>query len=300
MFLSHRDVRLDALGVRMCTHALVHSAYRVHVVVRENVVCEDALIFRGFERKGAVGRPVVTAMLGGRARLRAFGIERWVGAGDLTMISHKSQIEMRQESPYESVVIEWEPGSLGAELPHGFSAKKMTASCEERLRAFATTLPQNLEDSTLAATGLCAVLRALSAEGVPFRDMDPAELVEPVPAQTRAVARALDELHSSLADKPMAVDLDDALALSSRQVNRVVAAFNERFGYNAAGWRDTRNRWRLFVGATLMTAPDATAERVAKAVGYASTATFCRALADAGLPPPSSIAEAVSRLGATS
>jgi AraC-like DNA-binding protein len=295
--LSLRQVVVASLGAEVGTYAVVHSRYRVHVVVRRNVVCDDALFLRGFGRKGASGRPVLTALLGGRARIRAFDQERWLVPGDLTLVSHKSAIEMRQEPPYVAVAIEWDPGALGAPRPEGFSALRASAPTLDALRAFAGSLPDNRGDEAAAARGLAGVLMALRADGVPFAVEHPDELREPIPEQTRTLSRTLDELYSSITDRPMIVDLDGALGLSSRQVNRIVSAFNERFGFNAGGWRDTRNRWRLFLGVMLMTAPGASAEKISLAVGYSSTATFTRALSNAALPVPSAIADAVRALG---
>ncbi|MGZ3477709.1 MAG: hypothetical protein ACXWUG_30850, partial [Polyangiales bacterium] len=58
----------------------------------------------------------------------------------------------------------------------------------------------------------------------------------------------------------------------------------------------TRGRRRLMMGATLMTAPGATVEEVARAVGYASPTAFARALTQAGLPPPGEVARCVASL----
>jgi AraC-like DNA-binding protein len=296
VLLSHRKVLVASLGVEVGTYAVVHSRYRAHVVVRRNVVCDDALFLKGFDRKGASGRPVLTALLGGRARIRAFDQERWLEPGDVTLVSHKSAIEMRQEPPYAAIAIEWDPGALGAPRPEGFSLLRASPPTRAALAAFAAALPDQ-HDEEAAARSLAAVLDTLRADGAPFAVAAPDELREPVPEQTRTLSRTLDELYSSITDRPMIVDLDSALGLSSRQVNRIVSAFNERFGFNAGGWRDTRNRWRLFLGVMLMTAPGASAEKIALAVGYSSTATFTRALSDAALPVPSAIAEAVRALG---
>ena len=50
MLISHRETVMPSLGARLETHALVHSAYRIHAVLRRNVVSEDALLLRGFHR----------------------------------------------------------------------------------------------------------------------------------------------------------------------------------------------------------------------------------------------------------
>lgn len=87
------------------------------------------------------------------------------------------------------------------------------------------------------------------------------------------------------------------LGLSTRQLNRLIADYNERYGFNAGGWIDTRNRRRLMFGATFMTVPGATAKDVAQLVGYQSASAFTRALKSAGLPPPSTIAGEVEKIG---
>lgn len=76
----------------------------------------------------------------------------------------------------------------------------------------------------------------------------------------------------------------------------MVSEFHPRYGFNADGWIDARNRRRLLLGAGFMTAPGATATRVAPAVGFTSAAAFSRALCNAGLPRPGAIASTVAAL----
>ena len=298
MILSHRSVGVSELGARLETHAAVCSYFRAHVVVREAVVSEDSLLLRAFGRRGVVGRPILTVLLEGRARLTVGDVVRWLEPGDVSVVPTKSSVVMRQEGPrYRSVVLEWDPG---APLAAGTVGQFASARLEERAVTAAVRFAERIPvvtDGAVGAREVAALLGALALAGLPVAAAPEGSLREEVDPRTAALAAALDALHSNLHGSPMLVDLDAALGLSARHVNRVVASYNARYGFNASGWRDTRNRWRLMMGATLMTAPGATAEQVALAVGYASGATFSRALSLAGLPPPGAIARAVAALG---
>lgn len=297
MFLSHRTVALPEANARLATHAVVHSGYRVHAVFRENVTSEDALLVRAFDRRGAVGRPVATVLLEGEARMRVPGHDRELEPGALCVLASKANVVMRQEGPrYLSVVIEWAEGRFGDRPAEAITVSRAGEAALEALRSFTSRIASAGDDIDGIARALVPVWQAFRALGVPLADPARARLTEPVEPAILRLSHALDALQSNLSGVPMMVDLEVALGLSSRQINRVVQEFNERYGFNASGWRDTRNRWRLMMGATLMTAPGATADAVARAVGFASAATFSRALANAGFPPPGEIAAAVMAL----
>ncbi|MFO0548732.1 MAG: AraC family transcriptional regulator [Polyangiaceae bacterium] len=295
MLLSHRTVELPDSETQLATHAVVHSGYRMHAVFRRNVVSEDALLVRGFDRRGAVGRPAVTVLLEGKAKVRVpEGVEDLI-PGDLCLIARKGAVLMRQEGPrYRAVMCEWEPGKLGGELPTPLSKQRASAATLRELETVASALSKAGDDATKVTAPVTRAWAALRDAGVPLAPSSEADLCEPVSDAIAKLGRALDTLQSNLHGAPMMIDLEKHLGLSARQLNRLVSEFNERYGFNASGWRDTRNRWRLLMGATLMTAPDATAATVANAVGFASTSTFCRALANVGLPAPGEI-EAVVR-----
>jgi AraC-like DNA-binding protein len=296
MFLSHRTVDLPQAAAMLATHAAVHSAYRVHAVFRENVVSEDALLLRGFDRRGAVGRPIATVLLEGRARLRVPGHEHTLTPGDLCVLASKASVLMRQEGRrYRALVCEWEPGAWGARPDEPLATRRVPEAAQRTLADLAAALRAAEGDPARVTAPLAAAWTALRDLGVPLAPAD--AHAEPVSPPLLRLSRALDALQSNLSGVPMMVDLERSLGLSARQINRLVAEFNERYGFNASGWRDTRNRWRLLMGATLMTAPGATAEGVARAVGFASAATFSRALANVGLPPPGEIEAAVRALG---
>jgi AraC-like DNA-binding protein len=282
------------LGAYLTTHALVHPELRLHAVRNANVVSEDALLLRAFHRAGAVGRPIVTILLDGLGTVRAYDREARISAGELLAMDYKGAIAMRQEGArYEALAFEWEPALLGPR-PGAFLQRRLASTQLARARAIWSAIvhdestPEDLVVALVRLVGECAhELRVPTAD----------ELDDPVLPSTARMARALDVALSNLEGQPMTADLEKLLGLSARQVNRLVHAFNARYGFNSVGWRDTRNRRRLMMGATFMTAPRATVAQVAKIVGYRSPTAFARALADAGLPPPRAIPEVVRDLG---
>jgi AraC-like DNA-binding protein len=255
-------------------------------VKNARVVSEDDLLLRAFPRAGAVGRPVVTVLLAGRGRVRAHGEETWLEAGDVLGMDHKGAVSMRQEGEaYAALAFEWDVELLGPRPP-AFQRARLAGTTKDE----ATALWEAIARGEGRPEALVERhLRVLSQLGFPVRTASATELAEPVPEATQKMSRGLDFALSNLEGQPMTADLEKVLGLGARQVNRLVQAFNARYGFNAAGWRDTRNRRRLMMGATLMTAKGATVSYVARVVGYRSPTAFARALADAGMPPPASI-----------
>jgi hypothetical protein len=296
VLLSFRQAAIPELDAAVGTTALVHSRYRVHVIHNRNVVCEDDVFLPSIARIGRVTRPVLTLVLAGRARVRlATGWQRWLDAGDVVLLPVKAIVSMRQEGcPFRSVAIEWDDGILGG-TAIGPDDVRLDPTAFSRALALADAL-ESCRDTGSASTFLADLVALLRAEGAPFLPVEDADLVEPVSTPVMRLSRALDVVLSRLAEGPALSDLDSALGLSVRHMNRVITQFNQRYGFNSLGWRDTRNRRRMLVGATMMTAPGARTDLVARAMGYSSPTGFCHAFDLAGLPSPSSVAERVARL----
>ena len=296
MLVSLRRAAIPELGAALATHAFVHTGYRVHVIHNSGVVCDDDLFLPTITRIGRIARPVLTVVLAGRARIRSHGFERWLEPGHVVLLPVKAVVAMRQEgSPFRSVAIEWDPGTLGGaapSLPDGVvldaRARDRVMTCVQALESQPT--PEN------AAAHLAELVAILRAQGAPFVPVEAGELYEPPGEPIIRLSRVLDTVLSHLEQGPSMVDLDTALGLSPRQINRIVTAFNKRYGFNSLGWRDTRNRRRLLVGASMMTADGSRTELVARALGYSSPTGFCHALEKAGLPSPGATADVVARL----
>jgi hypothetical protein len=297
VLLSDRRTRVAEIDAEVATKALVHTRYRVHVVHNRNVVCDDEIFLPAMARVGRVSRPVLTIILAGRARVRMpGGFERWLEASDVALLPTKAAVAMRQEgAEFRSVAIEWDEGPLGDVVHPTPDVMRLGVRDGARVAAIAGAL-EACDSDRRAAALLAELLDVLRSVGASLARAPAGSLVEATGAQTKRLSRALDTVLSHLAAGPALTDLDELLALSPRQMNRVVAGFNERYGFNSAGWRDTRNRRRLLVGATMMTAAGARTELVARAMGYASPTSFCHAFDLANLPSPGAIADAVAKL----
>ena len=286
MIRSARRIEAMRLGAVLSNHALVHSRLRLHAVKNARVVSEDDLLLRAFQRAGAVGRPVVTILLAGRARVRAHGEEAWLEAGEVLGMDHKGAVSMRQEGEaYSALAFEWDVELLGPR-PKPFQRARLAGVDTDEATAIWHAVVHGVGRPEALVERHVQVLAKL---GFPVRTASADELTEPVPEATQKMSRGLDFALSNLEGQPMTADLEKVLGLGARQVNRLVQAFNQRYGFNATGWRDTRNRRRLMMGATLMTAKGATVGYVARVVGYRSPTAFARALADAGMPAPGRI-----------
>ena len=287
MIRSSRRVEAPRLRAFLSNVALVHTQCRLHAVKNAHVVNEDLMLERGFVRAGGVSRPVMTILLGGVARVSAYGEHHWLEPGDALVVDAKQAVHMRQAGEaYESIAFEWAPEFLGSPSERIDRAGLSAGELEEARAVWAEARHEACVPARVVQR-LCALLGKKPT----------ASLDERVPARAQDLTRALDDALSDLAKQPMMDELSERLGVSTRQLNRIVKDYNETYGFNATGWIDTRNRRRLLIGATLMTAPKATASYVAKVVGYRSATAFARALGLAGLPPPSEIAAEVTRIG---
>ena len=288
---SSRRITAPALGARIETDALIHPRYRLHAVHLAGVVSEDFLMFRAFERAGHSGRPVVTVLLeGARAhhRVRPQRVargRRGPGDGREGRHRHAARASVRVAGPRVGRRV-----ARAAPVPF---ARGDVGAARADLHAVWRSMREGASEPSFVRT----VAQAARAAGIQVEVPSDDALREPLDEQLETLCRALDACVSALDGQPMVADLEERLGLSARQVNRLVAQFNARYGFNAGGWRDLRNRRRLMMGAALMTAEGATGEYVARVVGYRSAAAFSRALTDMGFPPPSAIAEAVRALG---
>jgi transcriptional regulator GlxA family with amidase domain len=171
----------------------------------------------------------------------------------------------------------------------------------ERLRSHVRAvsdagLDARTADPCASSARFATIVALLRSWGAPFERVGAGALVDDVPHHMTALSRALDATLSRLAEGPTMVDLDHALGVTPRHLQRLVTSFHERYGFNATTWRDALNRRRLLLGASMMTAVGATTERVAIAMGYGSATAFCRALSQARLPSPSSVLRIVDDL----
>lgn len=298
MLRSVRSNVFDALDVAVENHAALHPSFRVHAVHARNVVMDDALILRAFERLGQLDRSVATFVLEGEAVVRTGGASLRVSAGHGFTIARKHAFSLRCEAVpvYRTLVFEW-GDALASAAPDAPLGSFPLGTIE---RAQAEQLWTALRGSWRPARMRVRIARhaaCLHRHGTGLRPVEPEWLAERVPPRLAQVSAAVDAQLSDLEARPMSIDLESRLGLSSRQLSRLVRALHERYGFNADGWIDVRNRRRLMLATAMLSDPERQVAEVARAVGYTSSQVMARAFASAGLPAPRDVAAAVAALG---
>lgn len=125
--------------------------------------------------------------------------------------------------------------------------------------------------------------------GVPLGDLA-AERLEGMPSVLdQRLARAMEAQLENLSTRATTLHLGEDAKISPRHLQRLIHAFNARYGMNAGNWRDTRNRWRLQIAVALLSVPELTVQDVAAQVGYADAAALARAFSNAGFPSPTEV-----------
>lgn len=286
---SRRMLDVADLGAHHEVVAWIEERMRIHVVRTSRLTCDDRLYQLAFGRADAGSRSLVTLVLSGELFVDTGASCVRCGPGQGIYLPTKGELLVRTEGErYEALVLEWDAHER---------APQQTLTHDPRITQPLANLlvgAPKPEPHTFAA-----LLRAVD-------EVAPARLVRPSGPRTAApktlraqeIADALDAVLSSLDTHPMATDLEERLGVSGRQVTRMVEAFRERYGYGALNWLDARNRRRLMLAATLLTAEGARVAEVARAVGYQRPETMARAFATAGLPKPRNVRGYVEGLGA--
>jgi AraC-like DNA-binding protein len=136
------------------------------------------------------------------------------------------------------------------------------------------------------ARGLAALL------GVGLPPWDPARLREE-PRGAQALADRLSEALSHLEQQPMWVDFASPEGQSERQLRRRLIELTEWLEVPEGSLRQRLVSTRLTAAATLLAAPGAQIEAVARAVGYRSSQALATALRQHELPSPSELRAAM-------
>ena len=155
------------------------------------------------------------------------------------------------------------------------------------------------EPRSVVAANVAELLRLFGARGFFGANLPDQPLVTPPPLlRIERVGMAIDTILSRAGTRPMVVDLSHALGCSDRQARYLVREYADAYALQGAReWRTLVSVWTTYLAALLMTARDATTERVASLLGYSSPNAFCHALGNAGLPSPGEVRRHVAQLG---
>lgn len=298
MLLSRNRVQATRLGVSLHAYTILHSRYRIFLEDCRGLIFDTALYNRSFPQRGTPApRSYLMLPLWGQIRIRLPTGDHLLEAGEYMTELRTGDFQFRYESAV-ALAIEWAPGLLGTRLVEPEVSGRLAPASLERLRRIAAS---GLWDDRqeVAGTARCTaeLLAILRAEGLPFDPIDAGDLQEPLPSWIPALARAEMDMLSNLERRPAFQDLEQRLGWSPRTIQRRFMEFNERYAFHhGGGWRETLLKWRLVTGAMFMSVPGATTEEVARILGYATPRAFCYAFANAGLPTPGGIRDALLRL----
>ncbi len=154
------------------------------------------------------------------------------------------------------------------------------------LASLAAELDRVGDDGAVQRTFFEHVGAALAALGIALPEA--ARRLEGGPtARDLRLGAALAEQFRDLKHKGSISHLSDDANLSPRQLHRVLGTFSERYGIDARGWRDVRNRWRLRLALALLSLPELTIGEVADEVGLSSSTCLARFFAQWSVPSPS-------------
>jgi len=297
MLVSHRELHSPELGARYVNHMLLHSRFRVLINERSGIIEDETLLFPSFGRRLGVERSELIVCLAGKLRVRRPGFEAVLRPGEWLGENRGSGWYFRRDTSSIALILEWEPGLIGTRHIPQAASGKLPANTFAAVRQVATTLSVTRDEMPTVAPLLRQLLCLLRAEGLPFDDVEEGALIEEVPERMRTLCRTVDAALSSPKGQPMMIDLQEATGRSRLPILSDLQEFNARYSFNAGGWRDVVQRWRMTNGMFLMSAPGATTEAVAARLGYSSPAALCHAFAKRGLPSPGALRETLLRLG---
>lgn len=287
-----RTAGLPRVGASLSCFDALHSRFRIRVYRSRRVTLDEDVLCPNLSWSGPGSRVRLDLLLSGHARVRDAATQRWLEPGTFSVGSRLSNMYTRTSGdPLVMILCDWELGSLGTRVPEGTTGKLAPAEAGRLLQlagALERAEPWALGEATVC---LAETLRVL---GAPFDVWSAGDLAEPWDPQGHVMANGLGATLSRLEDKPMLVDLETALGLTRRQVNRLVTTFADRYGCNGSSWRPMLERWRTCCAATLSTAPGARTEEIAQAVGYSNATVLCRTFQLTGLPSPGAMPRAVA------
>jgi AraC-like DNA-binding protein len=203
-----------------------------------------------------------------------------LGAGESLLLTTAAMATTRWEDAI-FLDLEWEaPAGVDVRAPTRLARFDL-----RRAQSIAAALAQPRLDQCATLTRAFALFRRM---GAPFTLTVEALVGEPS-ARDRRLAQALELELAHLASRATELHLGESVALSPRQLQRVVRDFGTRYHLYADDWRDIRNRWRLEIAAAMLSRPALPVAQIAKDVGYGSPNALARAFARAGLPSPAAV-----------
>lgn len=297
MLQLHREYHHAPFGVRMGEHGLLHSQFRIQIKDRDGFAKDDALL-NPMVRPSLDGHTLLIQLIGA-SQFYAAGKTLDLHPGDFVLCPYDALEGYAHQGRQRVLIIEWRSGSLGTTpLRPLVGPLRLSQTAVDRLQGWAGRIAsRRCPDDELAACA-AGILGILRGEGLPFDPWSPSDLMESVPLPIRRLSAALDTTISALSDRPGMFELESLLGWSRQHISHVTSTFQKRYWLSSGGsWRNQSQAWRILVGSSLMSRPEARTEKVARLLGYGSPSALCRAFANAGLPSPGSLRDVLRQRG---
>jgi AraC-like DNA-binding protein len=248
----------DPPRARSCVYFLLEGAWTLHGTRDERIEAPCAFVVSEEQLEGARGRRPYTFAANG-APFRA--IEIHVDASDVRV----SRSARPATLPLDARAFEAARDVLAS------IRRDDDASLE---RSFATLVAQLARCDAIDGALVKVAGRATS---------------RPVSRIWSAVRPMVERMYLS----PTLQELETPSGLSTRQIDRYIGNFLERFGLVGTRWRSSMLHLRIKLAVLLLSADGASIADVARVVGYGSTDAMARSFRDAGLPPPGAVHRAL-------
>ncbi len=290
MIVSRRFFLWSAADVELRRWLFRHPSFLVKIVAARGVCSEDRLWESTRLWALVHDWPSVSIPVRGRAVIRSATSAMEIGGGQIGFVARGSDFRARTEPEGGlGVFVQWDPAVFGRPSDCPLVGQRLSGEDLARVEAALTRLMAETHAPLELEAAVAELFRVLGALGVLSTRPEAGDLVVPARPSLRTImtGRAIDSVLSRAADRPMVVDLTTALGCSERHARGLVREYADAYALQGATtWRTLVGLWRTYLAGLLMTAPDATTERVATVLGYGSPTAFCHALSNAGLPSP--------------
>jgi AraC-like DNA-binding protein len=187
-----------------------------------------------------------------------------------------------------ATIIELRLPAADVRRPIGLRHGRLTRPAASWDAYAALAAPNESADGVIAAARLHQLIVSLGDAGVVSPDLV-ASVVPVEPERFERLWSVIRPLYATYATSASLKQIADASGLSLRQLGRDLTELTRTFGLFGGGFREAARVLRLRAAVLLLSAPEAAASEVARAVGYGSLDAMGRAFRDASLPAPSAI-----------
>jgi hypothetical protein len=296
MIVSRRCFSWSDVSIRRWL--IRHPSFLVKIVGTRGITSEDRLWERARLWSVVPDWPCVGIPVRGHGVMRSGDCSIDMRRGYMGFAKTGSSFRARTE-PADAfgVFVQWDPAVFGHPSELELSRTRIAPRDIDRIAAVLDEITTGDPDSTSLAAMVAQLFQIFASLGVFSSTPALGDIVTPPPARMVRVGRAIDGVLSRAGNRPMVVDLSEALDCSERQARYLVREYVNAYALQGATeWRTLVNVWTTYLAGLLMTAPDATTERVAGLLGYSSPNALCHALTNAGLPSPGEMRRIVADL----